>query len=74
MGFVNHQQQGFFPWKAGGGHSGKCSFRETTPGATGIFGEDVGNEKSNEKRDPGCLGYIIGEYTTLLYRELNKPL
>ena len=27
---------------------------------------------SNEK-NPGCLGYI-GDYTTQLYRDYNKPL
>ena len=30
------------------------------------------NELSNEK-NPGCLGYI-GDYTTQLYRDYNKPL
>ena len=30
------------------------------------------NHPSNEK-NPGCLGYI-GDYTTQLYRDFNKPL
>ena len=28
---------------------------------------------SNEKRAPSCLGYI-GDYTTQLYGDYNKPL
>ena len=34
------------------------------------FGEKP--QVSNEKRDPGCLGYI-GDYTTHLYGDYNKP-
>ena len=30
------------------------------------------DQLSNEKK-PGCLGYI-GDYTTQLYRDYNKPL
>ena len=29
-------------------------------------------QMSNEKRDPGCLGYI-GDFTTQLYRDFDKP-
>ena len=28
---------------------------------------------SNEKRAPGCLGYI-GDYTAQLFKDYNKPL
>ena len=31
------------------------------------------SQLSNEK-NPDCLGYIIGDYTTQLYRDYNKPL
>ena len=30
------------------------------------------NEMSNEKRAPGCLGYVM-DFTTQLYRDYNKP-
>ena len=40
--------------------------------AMGIL-DTIQTQKSNEKRAPGWLGYI-GDYTTQLYRDYNKPL
>ena len=33
----------------------------------------IWKDMSNEKRAPGWLGYI-GDYTTQLYRDYDKPL
>ena len=45
------------------------------PEAGAVLNGDVGGgflQLSNEKRAPGWLGYI-GDYTTQLYRDYNKP-
>jgi len=36
-------------------------------------GKRTRNNMSNEKKAPGCLGYI-GDYTTQFYRDYKEPL
>ena len=41
------------------------------PGLVKLLMEDI--TTGNEKKKPGCLGYI-GDYTTQLYEDYNKPI
>ena len=52
----------------GWNHSNKVFFQDL------VLGNKMRRQsKLSHEKNPGCLGYI-GDYTTQLYRDYNKPL
>ena len=74
MGFSSHSQHVFLRNQKSGGIWSRCIWVEMPKGYHRCEGNVITESLhlSNEK-NPGWLGYV-GDYTTQLYRDYNKPL